>query len=256
MHNYDKYQNYYINYLGVNRNYIKYDSPSIISCLERDKPINTWHYQHLIFTKTEGRRIFSICPSYFKDFMEFIKPFIYVPEYQLVDKLTEFFKDKLNEYSIRIMYRMTIDKLPIEFITNSKVLKLTKEILMNHLHDESELVKEEIWNRKKDEIEQGRQYVILSKNKIVSYCKISDICYGGGNIVVYTNENYRNLGYGKQVLQATINWCIANNILPVYWVWDKNLASIALAKSLGFQIKSEEIVVATIGKTNEDRRTS
>jgi predicted GNAT family acetyltransferase len=188
--------------------------------------------------------------------MEFIKPFIYVPEYQLVDKLTEFFKDKLNEYSIRIMYRMTIDKLPIEFITNSKVLKLTKEILMNHLHDESELVKEEIWNRKKDEIEQGRQYVILSKNKIVSYCKISDICYGGGNIVVYTNENYRNLGYGKQVLQATINWCIANNILPVYWVWDKNLASIALAKSLGFQIKSEEIVVATIGKTNEDRRTS
>lgn len=33
--------------------------------------------------------------------------------------------------------------------------------------------------------------------------------------------------------------------MPIYWVDAKNTYSVALAKSLGFKVKSEEIVVGT-----------
>ncbi|GAA0785833.1 GNAT family N-acetyltransferase [Hathewaya limosa] len=62
--------------------------------------------------------------------------------------------------------------------------------------------------------------------------------------MVYTNEQYRNRGYGKQVTTGILNWCIENNVLPIYLVDEKNTYSIKLAESLGFKIKSKEIVVS------------
>lgn len=122
--------------------------------------------------------------------------------------------------------------------------KLTKEILMENMKSFSTYEKKKILLRKKREIIEGRQYVILDKNKIVSYCKISNIDFQGGNIVVYTNKQYRNRGYGKLVTTGILNWCIENNVLPIYLVDEKNTYSIKLAESLGFKIKSKEIVVS------------
>ena len=88
------------------------------------------------------------------------------------------------------------------------------------------------------------QFILLSDRKIVSMCKISDINFSGGNIVVWTDSNYRNKGFGKQVLAEAVKWCINNKIIPIYWVDSQNTASINLADSLGFKTKSEEIVVS------------
>jgi predicted GNAT family acetyltransferase len=46
-------------------------------------------------------------------------------------------------------------------------------------------------------VTQSRQYKFLDGNRIVAYCNVSDIYYKVGNLSVYTNEKYRNKGYGK-----------------------------------------------------------
>ncbi|WP_396276644.1 hypothetical protein [Haloimpatiens lingqiaonensis] len=39
---------------------------------------------------------------------------------------------------------------------------------------------------------------------------------------------------------GALKWCYENDIMPIYWVDTKNTYSVALAKSLGFKVKSEE----------------
>ena len=235
---------YYIKYLGISIKDLN-NGKSIFKCSQREKPINNWYFQHLIITKINGMNVFSITPSMYKDFVDFITPFENMDIMQISKVLKEFFDNKLEKYTIRKMYRMTLDVAPkISNIPNN-VLRLTKEILMNNVQAIDEEEKEKLWHRKSDEVNQGRQYVILEGNKIVSYCKVSNIDCNGGNLTVYTNEKYRNKGYGSLVSIGAIKWCIEDGVVPIYWVDEKNAASIALAKSLGFKVMSEEIVVGT-----------
>lgn len=88
-----------------------------------------------------------------------------------------------------------------------------------------------------------RAYIISKDEKIASLSYISDIYNRGANIVVNTNEKYRNLGYGKKVVAKTSNFVIENGLLPIYFVNVKNQASINLAKSLEFKNMATEIVV-------------
>lgn len=235
---------YYLKYLGVSIEDLN-NGKSIFKCSQRDKPINNWYFQPLIITNINGTNMFSITPSMYEDFVDFITPFKNMNIMQMSKVLKEFFDSKLERYTIRKMFRMTLDVTPKISTISNNVVRLTKEILMNSVQAISEEEKEKLWQRKSDEVNQGRQYVILDDNKIASYCKVSNIDYNGGNLTVYTNEKYRNKRYGKLVSIGAIRWCIENEVVPIYWVDEKNAASIALAKSLGFKIMSEEIVVGT-----------
>lgn len=235
---------YYLKYLGISIEDLN-NGKSIFKCSKREKPINNWYFQPLIITNIKGTNVFTITPSMYADFCHYIIPFKNMNNMGLSKVLKEFFDSKLEKYTIRKMYRMTLDVTPkISNIPNN-VMMLTKEILMNSVKAISEEEKEKLWLRKSDEVNQGRQYVILDDKKIASYCKVSNIDYNGGNLTVYTNEKYRNKGYGKLVSIGAIKWCIENGVVPIYWVDEKNEASIALAKSLGFKVMSEEIVVGT-----------
>ena len=140
---------------------------------------------------------------------------------------------------------MTLDIVPKALLLDDNVVKLTKEIFMNCLQNINQEERNRIWSRKKNEINQGRQYAILDNEKIVSYCKVSDIDYNGGNLTVFTDEKYRNRGYGKYVTVGAVKWCYDNGVIPIYWVDEENKNSIKLSKSLGFKIKSKEIVIGT-----------
>ncbi|NBI05588.1 GNAT family N-acetyltransferase [Senegalia massiliensis] len=63
-------------------------------------------------------------------------------------------------------------------------------------------------------------------------------------MAVFTYPKYRNQGYGKQVVKGYINWCLDKDILPIYLVDIENIPSIKLAESLGFEIKSTEVIVS------------
>lgn len=211
----------------------------------REIPINRLYHHHLIATKVNDIFIYSIEPKLYEDFKIYISSYKIKENDELISVLDKFFKNRISDYSIRRMYRLSFDKEKLENINNTKSVKLTKEILMNSLKQKDDKEKEEIWNRKKKEVEEGRQYVILEKDKIISWCKVSNIDYSGGNLVVWTAPEHRRKGYGKDVGRQGIKWCINNNIIPIYLVDSLNKASINLAKTIGFKIKSEEIVVTT-----------
>ena len=242
----ENFQRYYFKYMGITPQDLA-GRKNIFSSSQRERPLNNWYFQHLIVTNVNNINVFSIVPGMYKDFKGYITPFKDMDISEMTGVLRVFFDGKFEDYSIRKMYRMTLDSAPKDLMVDNIAVKLTKEILINNLqsisinHDEIN----EIWCRKKNEVNQGRQYVILDKSKIVSYCKVSNIDYNGGNLTVYTQEKYRNRGYGKSVSIEAIKWCDDNGIIPIYWVDEKNATSVALAKSLGFKIMSEEIVVGT-----------
>lgn len=238
------FDEYYFKYLGVTKEEFK-SSDLVFSSTQRDMPLNNCFFHPLIVTNIEGNNIFSIAPKFYQDFKNYIEPFINTDIDKIHTELKEFFDHRLENYSIRKMHRMTLEYIPKQYSLSRNVKKLTKEILIDNMDTLSMYKKEKIWLRKKKEVIEGRQYVILDENKIVSYCKISNVDFGGGNIVVYTNEKYRKRGYGRLVTIGVLRWCYENNIIPIYWVDEKNIYSIKLAESLGFKIKSKEIVIGS-----------
>ncbi|WP_035294594.1 MULTISPECIES: GNAT family N-acetyltransferase [Clostridiaceae] len=237
---------YYLNYLGLSIKDLK-EKKFIFQSNQREKPINNWYFQPLIITNIEGVNVFSISPVFYKEFKDYIGYFNNMDIDRTINILKRFFDNKVKNYTIRKMYRMTLDSdnMPKEYVLKDNVVQLTKEILMNNLCTYSDEEKYKVWSRKREEVNEGRQYVILDEHKIISYCKVSNIDFAGGNLTVFTNEKYRNKGYGKFVTIGSLKWCYENDIIPIYWVDAKNTYSVALAKSLGFKVKSEEIVVGT-----------
>ena len=240
----DNFKSYYLKYMGITTQDL-YAGKNIFYCSQREKPLNNWYFQHLVVSNISNINVFSIVPKMYKDFIDYISPFKDMDINEMSGVLKAFFNGRLDNFSVRKMYRMTLDNPPKDFIVGDHVVQLTKEILMNNLRSVNEDERNKVWLRKNNEINQGRQFVILDKDKIVSYCKVSDVDFNGGNLTVYTNENYRNRGYGKLVSISAIKWCYDNRIIPIYWVDEKNATSVALATGLGFKIMSEEIVVGT-----------
>lgn len=78
------------------------------------------------------------------------------------------------------------------------------------------------------------KYVAQKDGIIVSYCKVSDIISDVGNIVIYTEEEYRNRGLAQYLLSLLIEKCIEINICPMYFVDSKNIISLSIAEKLGF----------------------
>lgn len=235
---------YYLKYLGVNQSELN-GGQVIKACSQRERPINNWHFQHLILTNINDTYIYSISPKLYRNFKEYMLSYTVETTDDINVVLDEFFSMKLTDYSIKKMYRLTFDKEKRKEITCKKAIRLTKNILMDNIKDKSKKEKDEIWIRKKEEVEQGRQFTILDKGKITCWCKVSDIDCGGGNLAVWTAPEYRKKGYGKDIVGQAIKWCLDNDIIPIYWVDSLNTPSINLAKSLGFKVKCQEIVVST-----------
>ena len=61
----------------------------------------------------------------------------------------------------------------------------------------------------------------------------SDFKVAAGGVLV--NPEYRRRNIGKAVVSAICEWALKRDYIIEWTSWDENLASIALAKSLGFQ---------------------
>lgn len=238
------FQDYYYEYLGIDKKDLELGK-RVFSTNQRNKPLNGQFVHYLISTYIDGKQIFSVAPQYYDDFFQFIKEQATDNIDDIIKLLSNFFSNKLESFSIRRMDRLTPNEdCDIWNLLNSSAIKLTKKIFIDDLENIDEATRMEIWERKKDEVLEDRKFVVLENKKIISACKISDIDFGGGNIAVWTDSNYRNKGFGKQVVAEAVKWCINNKILPIYWVDSENTASASLAKSLGFEVRSEEIVVS------------
>ena len=208
------FDDYYLKYIGSD------DRTLINGCMvykaeDRDIPLNNRFIYRIIITDFRGIRTISVSPNISDNL-------IYDICNDIKDKAFEDILQSgpLHRTGLRInkMYRMRIDNA--KFIENT-----TKDI-----------------NIKMECINENRKFVIRDGDKMVSYCKISNIDYNCGNIVVWTDEDYRRKGFARELLYRTIHKCKVEGIEPIYLVDSQNIASIKLAQSVGFKIMQDEIV--------------
>jgi len=225
----EKYKVYYEKYIGKETALI---SPSPY----RDDPINENFIYPIIFTKDKKRircscspRLYKICKENFDG------------TFDCLESIREKTSIILGStHRIRAMSRYGIDKC---FDVSQEVQVLSRDLISNILFS-GKVDKEAYIKRKNELLLEGRQFVILDRNHIVSTGMVSDIYENGGNIVVYTSPKYRGKGMGKEVVKACVNWCIKREVIPIYLVEKNNSSSIGLSESLGFKKIHDEWLIS------------
>lgn len=166
-------------------------------------------------------------------------------------RIDDFIYNEFKLYQIDHYIRMTIDQN--DFI---KIRKYDQAVRALGLADKKTIFgkgpllqrgkksQDHFWEQNKRYIKEGRCFGVVRKEQILSRAAVEPIECGAGNIAVATEANHRKKGYGKMVVSAAVNWCFDHDILPIYYVKSDNVASIALAKSLGFKLKNKEIIVS------------
>lgn len=117
------------------------------------------------------------------------------------------------------------------------------EPLIRSLHFPIGFDVESYIEKKSRALAEMNQFVVVVDDVIAATAWISEVQAGGANIIVHTDENHRRMGYGRQVVGACINWCLSNGLVPIYLVEESNVASVALAESLGMVCESEEWII-------------
>ena len=69
------------------------------------------------------------------------------------------------------------------------------------------------------------------------------------DIGVLTHPNYRGRGLGKAVVAALCEWCIENEVVPMYRVFSNLVHSLRLSQALGFR---EMVIIETLKLVNDE----
>lgn len=235
---------YYTSYLGTNIIY-KCDNIAVVKNAQREVPLCNWYYYHLICTEQNDNFVFSISPKYSDKIINYFDGIRINTLDDVKPIITAFSHEISNDVSIKKLLKMSIPVKEMPVNKNITVEVLTTDLLRSLTSNLSKEDLESLIQRKKDELDNGRQHVIIDKGKIVSWSKISDIDYNGANIAVWTSPEYRKLGYGKEVVLHAINWCHMKKHIPIYYVDVENIASVTLAKKIGFEILSKEYALVS-----------
>jgi RimJ/RimL family protein N-acetyltransferase len=229
-----RFEEYYNRFLGLSKNEIT--KHMVVESEYRDMPLNQKYFYPIIISKfdsymvcSSSSQFLSICNSKFDGTIESIS------------NILEVMNMNGNHYRIRKMRRYSIENSSRIYDTKADTLteNMFRKVNFSGIED-----KEKYIRGKQNILHEQRQFVVLKDNSIASTAFISDIYSSGCNIVVYTPPNYRQEGYGKEVVKACINWCKENKLLPIYLVEEGNLSSIKLAESLALDLKSHEWIIS------------
>lgn len=226
------YTTYYSQFLGILDTHQK-----IIACQQRDIPLNHKYYHTVIATEYKGEVIYSVSPKWYDFFVaHFRKNPLLSPE----DLLKRFQVQYLPSHTLEQMYRMGYQgkkQLTTTAVAETAVMfasrkqSLPPDVLAACLEKNKEIYRQE------------KKHVQLVDGQLAAIGRITDIDCGGGNIAVYTEEEYRKQGHGAAVVKACIQWCLKRDILPIYLVDVNNIPSVQLAKGLDFKPFSREWVL-------------
>lgn len=214
---------------------------------KRDKPLNMEFFYPVVITNYKGKIYVSVSNKYYDIVVNSMKNInLYeLSEEKIINILKRTFSNALENFEVKIMYKMHKNSLiDIEKNIAVPLNNDTKKYFMNtgkKSHDT--LFKEEKWKQMNYIIDNEMVFIVPKNDKIVSMAYTSDIYGEGANIVVSTNEKYRNNGYGKDSVTNLTNAIIKKGLLPIYFVNKENNISIKLAKSLGYENMATEIVL-------------
>ena len=234
---YNLFWNSYYKYLEIK------DDEKI--CLRKRKEIinNKFHYP-IIISFMNNRIFYSVEKNYYKNFVKDININIMINKKEIKNYIKILLQNKMQNFRIKEMYRMYKNESKND-IDISRVISINNEQKKEYFNS-FKIIRDDVYKEKKWKEISKNNFLngIIKDNKIVSMGYISNINYGMGNIVIQTIEEYQNRGYGKMVVEKISQEALKNSILPIYWVENKNIASIKLAESLGFKKVVDEIVVS------------
>lgn len=238
---------HYKAYLGIDDSI----DQTMLSCPIRSEIFCFIRKQPLIHSILNGKGFYSLAPEYFEELKHSIKNFDSDLGFdKLLPKIDDAFCDLAEEYWIQKMFRMTVSESSIKKPAKLDLVEVFSEkhktLYLKQFSSRGEKYKEKKWAFMQQLRDEGRYFIIIAEGKIASYSYISDIQAGGANIVVSTKPEFIKMGFGKAVVYAAANWCFQNNLIPICLVSQANLASVNLAKSLGFETRAEEIVVTLL----------
>ncbi|WP_130808277.1 GNAT family N-acetyltransferase [Senegalia massiliensis] len=240
------YYDYYKKFLGIENNIKINNKINLIPNISRTKPISENYYYPLICSMIDDNVFCSLTPELYENFKEiYTNPFINNIE-DFSNYLSSFCELNSDKFEFKVMYRMVIEKnnmISPRLNSSIDIKVLTKHIVDNVLIFDDIKERQKYWLRKKQLIDERRQFIILKEQQIISWCKVSDIDFKGANIAVFTHPDYRSKKHAQALVKNAISWCFNNGYLPIYWVDSKNLASLKVATNLGFNIKSLEYVI-------------
>ena len=248
------FDEYYRKYLDLNQ---ENPGQTVFAADRRSEPVAFFYLHYSISTMINDKLIHSVSPELVQAFKKRIAN---LSSNSISTDLVREIDDAMFEilpllsYTPTRMHRMTIDRLgQMERQENYSVSTLSedsKPLLEKQLSQRGSRFTEFCWKAREKALQEGRYFGIIENDEIAATAFISDIDSGAGNLVVSTKPKYRKKGYGKAVVTRATEWCIKNVIRPIYLVAVTNEPSVKLAEGLGFETKSEEIVVSGYIGTN------
>ena len=224
--------------------YLEIKDDEKISLRKRKEIINNKFHYPIIISFMNNKMFYSVEKNYYEKFLKDININSMINKEEIKNYIKILLQNQMQHFRIKEMYRMYKNEGKND-IDISRVISINngqkKEYFNSFKIRRDDVYKEKKWKEiSKNNFLKG----IIKDNKIVSMGYISNINYGMGNIVIQTIEEYQNRGYGKMVVEKISQEALKNSILPIYWVENKNIASIKLAESLGFKRVVDEIVVS------------
>lgn len=231
------FDEYYSKFLGIDKELLAQGKRVFLSEY-RDKPLNKKYFYPFIISNYYGQLVCSVSNKYFN-----IADKYFDGTEESISTIVDELKQIDQSFRVRKMHRFSynIDKnngILVEY----RAIPLTEESIKNI--ELKAISHEEYIRRNKEALDLGLEYVVTKDNRIASRAFISDIYINAGNIVVFTKEEYRNNGYGKDVVKGCIEWCLKKDILPIYLVEDSNKPSLSIPPALNFTKQADEFIIS------------
>ncbi len=248
------FDEYYRKYLGLPQG----KSENAINSTERrSKPVAFFYQHHTISTVIDDQLIHSVSPGLVQGFTRNLENHTYD---SIGNDLTRLIDDAMFDllppfsYTPMLMHRMTLESMDSFSEQGSFSISVlsenSKRLFEKQFSQRGMKFSRFLWDPRINTIQDGRYFAIIENDEIAATSFISDIDFGGGNIVVSTKPKYRKKGYGKAVVARATEWCFNNGIRPIYLVAVNNTPSIKIAQGLGYETMSEEIVVSGYLRTS------
>jgi len=91
------------------------------------------------------------------------------------------------------------------------------------------------WNSAEDFVNKGVGFSLLSNEKLASTAYSACIDESKLEIGIETIEEFRSRGFAKYICSSIIDYCIENNLEPIWSCRKENIGSFRLAQKLGFE---------------------
>ena len=112
-----------------------------------------------------------------------------------------------------------------ELLIKKKLLNVKKVIDYISFH----------WNSIENYVQKGFGFCLLLNDVIVSWCISGNNVDKKCEMIIGTDERFRNRGFASILASVFLDYCITSNLTPIWQCGTENLPSMAVADKLGFK---------------------